>query len=42
MADGVQTILVLNEKEACVLFPDHNEESNISKMFYLDDPMFHE
>lgn len=42
MADNVQTVLVLSEKEACVLFPDQNGESDISEMFYSDDPMFHE
>jgi len=42
MADKVQTVLVLSEKEACVLFPDKNGEPNISEMFYSDDPMFHE
>ena len=42
MASNVQTVLVLSEKEACVLFPDKNGESDISEMFYSDDPMFHE
>ena len=42
MAENVQTVLVLSEKEACVLFPDKNGESDIREMFYSDDPMFHE
>jgi len=42
MTDNVQTVLVLSEKESCVLFPDKNGESDISEMFYSDDPMFNE
>ena len=42
MADDVQTVLVLSEKEACVLFPDQNGDSDISEMFYSNDPIFHE
>lgn len=42
MKKNVQTVLVLSEKEACVLFPNKNGESDISEMFYSNDPMFHE
>ena len=42
MARDVQTVIVLNEKEACVLFPSLDGESDISEMFYSDDTMFHE
>ena len=42
MVPDVQTVLVLNEKEACVMFPGTNGESDITEMFYSDDPMFHE
>ena len=42
MAKNVQTVVVLNEKEACVLFPTLDGESDLSEMFYSDDPMFHE
>lgn len=42
MAKSVQTVLVLSEKEACVLFPDKDGESDLREMFYSDDPMFHE
>jgi len=38
----VQTVVVLNEKEACVLFPNTEGESDLSEMFYSSDPMFHE
>ncbi|MEC4847783.1 MAG: transcriptional regulator [Nitrosarchaeum sp.] len=42
MAKNVQTVIVLNEKEACVLFPKNDGESDLTEMFYSDDPMFHE
>lgn len=42
MVKGVQTVLVLNEKEACVMFPTTDGEPDITKMLYGDDPMFHE
>jgi len=42
MKKQVQTIVVLNEKEACVLFPGSDGESDLSEMFYSNDPMFHE
>ena len=42
MRPNVQTVLVLNEHEACVMFPNKDEESDLSEMFYSDDPMFHE
>lgn len=42
MKKNVQTVLVLSEKEACVLFPNMDGESDLSEMFYSDDPMFHE
>lgn len=42
MVKNVQTVLVLNEKEACVMFPTINGESDITEMFYSNDPMFHE
>ena len=42
MKKEVQTIVVLNEKEACVLFPNTEGESDLSEMFYSSDPMFHE
>lgn len=42
MRPNVQTVLVLNEREACVMFPNKDGESDLSEMFYSDDPMFHE
>jgi predicted transcriptional regulator len=42
MKDKIQTVVVLNENEACVLFPNKEGEADISEMFYGDDPMFHE
>lgn len=42
MKNNVQTVLVLSEKEACVLFPDKEGESDLSEMFYSNDPMFQE
>ena len=42
MEKNVKTIVVLNEKEACLMFPTLDGESDISEMLYSDDPMFHE
>jgi predicted transcriptional regulator len=42
MAKNVQTMIMLNEKEACVLFPSKDGESDITEMFYSNDAMFHE
>ena len=41
MQKSVQVVVVLNEKEACVLFPK-NGEADITEMFYSDENMFHE
>jgi len=38
----VQVIVVLNEKEATVLFPSFDGVADMSKMFYSDEPLFHE
>ena len=42
MASNVQTVVVLSEKEACILFATKDGESDLSEMFYSNDPMFHE
>jgi predicted transcriptional regulator len=42
MAKNVQTLLVLNEKEACVSFPTNDGESDFTESFYSNDLMFHE
>ncbi|MFB5645378.1 MAG: helix-turn-helix transcriptional regulator, partial [Nitrosopumilaceae archaeon] len=34
MKKVVQTVIILNEKEACVLFPNSEGESDLSEMFY--------
>jgi hypothetical protein len=42
MAKNVQTMIVLNEKEACVSFPKNGGESDLTEIFYSNDAMFHE
>ena len=42
MKNNVQTVLVLSEKEACVLFPNNEGEADLSEMLYSNDPMFQE
>ena len=42
MKKTVKTVVVLNEKEACVSFPEIGGDSNITELFFSDDPMFHE
>ena len=42
MDEKVFTVIVLNEKEACVLFPNKQGEPDMSEMFYGNDPKFHE
>jgi predicted transcriptional regulator len=42
MEKNVKTVVILNEKEACIMFPTLDGESDFSEMFYSDDPMFHE
>jgi hypothetical protein len=42
MADKVQVVTVLNEKQASVLFPDLKGEADLNTMFYSEDPLFHE
>lgn len=42
MADKVQVMTVLNEKQASVLFPNLKGEADLNTMFYSDDPLFHE
>jgi predicted transcriptional regulator len=42
MKKDVKVVLVLNEKEACVMFPTTDGEVDMSEMFYSDDPLFHE
>ena len=42
MKKDVKVVLVLNEKEACVMFPTIDGETDMSEMFYSNDPLFHE
>ena len=42
MKKAIQTLIVLNEKEASISFPNINGEPDITEIFYSTDPMFHE
>ena len=42
MRKHVRTVVVLNEKEACVSFPKIDGDANLTEMFYSDDEKFHE
>lgn len=42
MRKKVKVVVVLNEKEACVMFPDLDGKPDMTEMFYGDDPLFHE
>ncbi len=42
MRENVQVVVILNEKEACVMFPKVGGEVDMSEMFYSDDSVFHE
>jgi predicted transcriptional regulator len=42
MRENVQVTVILNEKDACVTFPEIDGEIDMSEMFYSDDPVFHE
>jgi predicted transcriptional regulator len=41
MLETVRTMVVLNEKEACVLFPNLKGEPDLNTMFYSHDREFH-
>ncbi len=38
----VSTVVILNEKEACVMFPASDRSPDMSEGFYSKDPRFHE
>lgn len=42
MRKDVSIVTLLNEKEACLIFPKSNGKSDMSEMFYSSDPLFHE
>lgn len=42
MADNISIVTLLNEKEACIIFPSKNGTPDLSEMFYSNDPHFHD
>lgn len=42
MKENVKVVVVLNEKEACVLFPTLDGDADMREMFYSKDTLFHE
>ena len=42
MRENVNVVVVLNEKEACVLFPTLDGAADMREMFYSKDALFHE
>lgn len=42
MTKSVQLMILINEDEACVIFPNNNGEPDMSEMFYSKDPSFRE
>jgi len=42
MKENVKVVVVLNEKEACVLFPTLEGDADMREMFYSKDSLFHE
>ena len=42
MTDQISIVTLLNEKEACIIFPGKNGGSDLSEMFYSKDPLFHD
>lgn len=42
MKESVKTIVILNEKEACVMFPASDDSPDVSEGFYSKDTRFHE
>lgn len=42
MTDHISIVTLLNEKEACVIFPSKNGGMDLSEMLYSKDPQFHE
>jgi len=41
MMNRISVVVLLTEKEACVVFPTKNGESDLSEMLYSKDPQFH-
>jgi predicted transcriptional regulator len=42
MINQISTVVLLNEKESCVIFPNQTGEPDMSEMFYSTDNQFHE
>ncbi len=42
MKEEVRTVVILNEKEACVMFPASDGSPDMSEGFYSKNPRFHE
>ena len=42
MVESVQVAVILNEKQASVLFPTQKGETDMNMMFVSRDPIFHE
>lgn len=42
MKEDIKTIVILNEKEACVMFPTSDDSPDVSEGFYSKDTGFHE
>jgi len=40
--NDVKVAVILNEKEACIIFPKDDGETDMSSMFYGTDPEFHQ
>jgi len=39
---NVNVVVILNEKEACVMFPTSNGDTDMSSMFHSTEPIFHQ
>jgi len=42
LKDSVSTVLIINEKESCLMFPNKSREVDLSEGFYSTSPMFQE
>ena len=42
MINQVSVVLILNEKESCIIFPNLNGEPDMTEMLYSNNPQFHE
>jgi len=42
MKKSVSVVVLLNDKECGIIFPNKNKKSDMSSMFYSSDPLFHD